>query len=70
LGRLSLGFFNRACAFVQALCRGNALVTRSLHSPGFPSCGNKIAAIHPFSRTLSVKGGNQKARFLVALSEV
>jgi hypothetical protein len=49
---------------------GNMLVTHSLHSPSFPSCGNKIAAIHPFSRALRVKVGNQKARFLVALSEV
>jgi hypothetical protein len=28
-----------------------------------------VAAIHPFSRALRVKGGNQKAWFLVALSK-
>jgi hypothetical protein len=49
--------------------RGNALVSHTLHSPSFPSCGNKLAAIHPFSRALHVNVGGQKAWFLAALSK-
>jgi hypothetical protein len=47
--------------------RGHALVSHTLHSPSFPSCVNKIDAIHPFSRALRVKGGCRKARFSATL---